>query len=108
MSRYIRAAYMVLAVASASSAILVDGVVRDQNGEAVEGALVSFTSEESGVSASALTGTSGEYQVDLSRPDATAVLGIAERPNASALFQNYPNPFNPETIIAFQLETAGT
>jgi hypothetical protein len=106
MSRYIRAAYMVLAVASASSAILVDGVVRDQNGEAVEGALVSFTSEESGVSASALTGTSGEYQVDLSRPDATAVLGIAERPNASALFQNYPNPFNPETIIAFQLETA--
>ena len=47
-------------------------------------------------------------QVDLSRSQPTAILGINERPNASALFQNYPNPFNPETIIAFQLESAST
>ena len=106
MSICVRVAATILAVASASPAILIDGVVRDQNGEAVEGALVSITSEESGVSASAVTGSSGEYLIDLNRTGATAVLGIAERPNASALFQNYPNPFNPETIIAFQLETA--
>ncbi|MDP6984135.1 MAG: DUF4382 domain-containing protein [Candidatus Latescibacteria bacterium] len=106
MSRCIRAACMVLAAASASSAILIDGVVRDQNGQVVEGALVSITSEESGASTSAITGSGGNYLIDLNRPNATAVLGIAERPSASALFQNYPNPFNPETIITFQLETA--
>jgi len=46
-------------------------------------------------------------QVDLSRSQPTAILGINERPNASALFQNYPNPFNPETTIPLTLTRPG-
>ena len=107
MSQFNRIGSLILATAMAVSAIAVDGVVRDQTGQPVQGAVVTFASEDDpNLSVSGTTGADGNYQVDLSTPQVTAVLGITEVPEASALFQNYPNPFNPETIIAFQIEQA--
>ena len=49
----------ILAMATASVAVTIDGIVRDQNGESVAGALVSFASEDGTGDVSARTASDG-------------------------------------------------
>ena len=78
--------------------------MRDQDGIAIEGALVTLTNESDPTHfVSRTSGRDGSYEIDLFDNTLVAVTEASGRPTSFQLFQNYPNPFNAETIIPFQL-----
>ena len=95
---------LLVSLAGEAGAVTVSGTVRDQDGIAIEGALVALTNESDPTHFVARTsGRDGSYEIDLFDNTLVAVTQAFGRPSSFQLFQNYPNPFNAETIIPFQL-----
>ena len=100
----ILATTVLVSLAADAGAVTVSGTVRDQDGIAIEGALVTLTNESDPTHFVARTsGRDGSYEIDLFDNTLVAVTEASGRPTSFQLFQNYPNPFNAETIIPFQL-----
>ena len=92
----------------ASDALTVSGTVKDQDGVAAVGAVVTFIDESNeSQRISTVTDNAGGYEADLSHigpvPTLVSVSEASGKPSEFRLFQNYPNPFNPETIIPYQI-----